>query len=77
MERFSEYKNNSIYISGESYAGIYVPFLANEIYEYNMNVTVDKKINLKGFMVGNGVTNWTFDTYPATVDQMYYRSLMS
>ena len=42
-----------------------------------MNVTVDKKINLKGFMVGNGVTNWTFDTYPATVDQMYYRSLMS
>lgn len=28
-------------------------------------------------MVGNGVTNWTYDTTPATVDVAYYRSLLS
>jgi pimeloyl-ACP methyl ester carboxylesterase len=28
-------------------------------------------------MVGNGVTNWEYDTTPATVDVAYYRSLMS
>lgn len=69
MERFPAFKNNSIYISGESYAGIYVPLLANEINEWNKNQTAfTEKINLKGFMVGNGVTNWTYDTFPATVD---------
>jgi len=37
---FPEYKDHKFWISGESYGGIYVPFLANEIYEYNLS---DKK----------------------------------
>lgn len=27
-------------------------------------------------MVGNGVTNWKFDTNPAMVDMAYWHSLM-
>jgi hypothetical protein len=27
-------------------------------------------INLKGFMVGNGVTNWKYDADPAWVDTL-------
>lgn len=30
-----------------------------------------KIINLKGFMVGNGVTNWEYDTSPALPDTLY------
>ena len=45
---FSEYSSNDFYITGESYAGIYVPTLAQQVHESNSN------INLKGIMVGNG-----------------------
>ena len=79
FDRFEgKYKHNKIYIAGESYAGVYVPFLSWQISEWNKNQTADDdKINLAGFMVGNGVTNWTYDTTPATVDVAFYRSLVS
>lgn len=76
--KFPEFGNNDLYISGESYAGIYVPYLANEIDVYNTanadNADVFKP-NLKGFMVGNGVTNYDFDCTPAYVEMGYWHSL--
>jgi serine carboxypeptidase-like clade 2 len=50
LERFPEYKNRAFYISGESYAGYYVPLLANSILRNNKkaNKTI---INLKGIIV--------------------------
>lgn len=49
MKRFPRYKNRDIYVTGESYAGHYVPQLAREI--VNHNAKAKHKINLKGFMV--------------------------
>jgi hypothetical protein len=76
--KFPEFEQNDLYISGESYAGIYVPYLANEIDVYNTanadNADVFKP-NLKGFMVGNGVTNYDFDCTPAYVEMGYWHSL--
>ncbi|KAF7059242.1 hypothetical protein CFC21_066176 [Triticum aestivum] len=52
LERFPEYKDRAFYISGESYAGHYVPELAATILLHNTynNRTV---INLQGILVGN------------------------
>lgn len=50
---FPEYATNALWLAGESYAGIYVPSLAFEIYQYNGgNPTTP--IPLKGILVGNG-----------------------
>ncbi|KAM1263526.1 hypothetical protein ACFX2G_029134 [Malus domestica] len=56
LERFPEYKGREFYISGESYAGHYVPQLAHTILNHNKraNKTI---INLKGIIIGNAVIN--------------------
>ncbi|XP_039117637.1 serine carboxypeptidase II-2-like [Dioscorea cayenensis subsp. rotundata] len=56
FKRYPQYKGRDFYISGESYAGHYVPQLAQVIVRYN-NATGDKSINLKGYMVGNALTD--------------------
>ncbi|KAF7065907.1 hypothetical protein CFC21_071972 [Triticum aestivum] len=52
LERFPEYKGRAFYISGESFAGHYVPELAATILFHNTynNRTI---VNLQGFLVGN------------------------
>ena len=50
---FPEFKSNKAWISGESYAGIYIPMLAYNIYQYNQGSPADP-IPLKGILVGNG-----------------------
>ena len=77
---FPEFGKNELYISGESYGGVYVPYLAHYIVKHNEENANDKdafKPNLKGFAVGNGVTNWKYDTTAAFVDMSYWHSLMS
>lgn len=56
-----------------------MPYLLREIDTFNNRPTTAEtdKINLKGMMVGNGVTNWVYDTMPATLDFSYWRSIMS
>nr|CAD1833637.1 unnamed protein product [Ananas comosus var. bracteatus] len=69
MERFPEYKGRDFFIAGESYAGHYVPQLAQTILHRN-NVSKDQApgreniatINLKGVMMGNAVINDETDT---------------
>ncbi|XP_020083848.1 serine carboxypeptidase-like 35 [Ananas comosus] len=55
--KYPNLKSHDFYIAGESYAGHYVPQLAQLIYEENKKATKDKYINLKGFMIGNAVLN--------------------
>jgi carboxypeptidase C (cathepsin A) len=49
-------KSNKFFVSGESYAGVYVPMLAQLIVQGNKAVPANS-INLQGILVGNGVSN--------------------
>ena len=50
---FPELAANNFFLTGESYAGIYIPMLAFNVYQYNKGAPA-APINLKGIMVGNG-----------------------
>lgn len=53
MEKYPEYKDRDLYITGESYGGIYVPLLTNNIVK-GMKATPSNGLHLKGIAVGDG-----------------------
>jgi serine carboxypeptidase-like clade 1 len=77
-QKFPDLQENDLYLAGESYAGVYVPKLAQKIDWYIGNLTDSSayKPNLKGFIVGNGVTNWKYDGKPAFVEMSYWHGLI-
>jgi carboxypeptidase C (cathepsin A) len=48
FERFPHFKKSNFYLTGESYAGVYIPMLLNEIYKQGV-IT-----NVAGTAIGNG-----------------------
>ncbi|KAM3921342.1 lysosomal protective protein-like isoform 2-T2 [Leptodactylus fuscus] len=65
---FPEFTKNDLYITGESYAGFYIPALAVE-------VSKDSGINLKGLAIGNGITHYVLDIF-SFVYFAYYHGLL-
>eukprot|EP01126_Amoeba_proteus_P015877 TRINITY_DN1721_c0_g1_i2.p1 TRINITY_DN1721_c0_g1~~TRINITY_DN1721_c0_g1_i2.p1 ORF type:complete len:438 (+),score=58.94 TRINITY_DN1721_c0_g1_i2:322-1635(+) len=55
LTSYPKFRSNDFYITGESYAGVYIPWLAQRVVNGNLKGTF--KIPLKGIMVGNGVSN--------------------
>lgn len=64
FEQYPQYSENKFYVSGESYAGHYVPQLAAAILEGN-KISSNKKINLQGMAVGNAWTDADIDNFGA------------
>ncbi|XWS58978.1 hypothetical protein CRYUN_Cryun08bG0080900 [Craigia yunnanensis] len=62
--KFPQYKNRDFFITGESYAGHYVPQLAQLIMKSNL------KQNLKGIAIGNPLLEFVTDMNSA--DQYYW-----
>jgi len=55
FELFPEYRHNDFYVTGESFAGHYVPAVSYVIHQNNLAAQV--KINLKGLAIGNGLVD--------------------
>jgi len=72
---FSQFQQNDFYVAGESYAGIYVPTLAYLINQQNANGSTPY-INIKGVLVGNGVTDESYDEF-SYLTQAYWKGLYS
>ncbi|KAM0962288.1 hypothetical protein ACFX2I_021430 [Malus domestica] len=57
LEKFPQYRNRSLYITGESYAGHYVPQLAELMLQFKK----EYHFNLKGIALGNPVLEFATD----------------
>uniref|UniRef100_A0A915LCD5 Carboxypeptidase n=1 Tax=Meloidogyne javanica TaxID=6303 RepID=A0A915LCD5_MELJA len=53
FNKYPSFKTNPFYLTGESYAGVYIPMLGVKILEG----IKDSKINLKGVAIGNGLVS--------------------
>uniref|UniRef100_A0A6P7GKH8 Carboxypeptidase n=1 Tax=Diabrotica virgifera virgifera TaxID=50390 RepID=A0A6P7GKH8_DIAVI len=69
---FDEYQSNPFIITGESYAGKYIPAIAHAIDKYNPSASV--RINLQGLAIGNGLTDPKYQVKYA--DYLYKHGLV-
>ncbi|KAL8496529.1 hypothetical protein ACS0TY_020290 [Phlomoides rotata] len=56
FKQHPQFVKNDFFITGESYAGHYIPAFASRVHQGNKNKE-GLHINLKGFAIGNGLTN--------------------
>ncbi|KAM0942232.1 putative carboxypeptidase D [Dioscorea sansibarensis] len=76
FNRFPEFKSRDFYLTRESYAGHFIPQLAEKILDSNKNAPKDNFINLKGFMIGNPTLD--YDTEQAgMVDYAWHHAVIS
>lgn len=68
---FPEYAKMDLYIAGESFAGIWIPYLATSLQK-----TTLFKPNLKGLLIGNGWMD-PYEQYPAYVKFAYDTKLIT
>lgn len=72
--KFSSYRTRTFYIAGESYAGKYVPELAELIYDKNTDASLH--IDLKGVLLGNPETSDAED-WRGLVDYAWSHAVIS
>ena len=53
--RYPHLKSLDFWMTGESYAGHYIPQLATKVLEHNQGATGADVINLKGLMIGEQI----------------------
>eukprot|EP01126_Amoeba_proteus_P046918 TRINITY_DN5325_c0_g1_i4.p1 TRINITY_DN5325_c0_g1~~TRINITY_DN5325_c0_g1_i4.p1 ORF type:complete len:446 (-),score=30.57 TRINITY_DN5325_c0_g1_i4:152-1489(-) len=73
-EIYPEFKNNRLWITGESYGGVYVPTLTELILRGN-DAPLRKR--LEGIMVGNGVFSCGIDENSIQFNLFYWHGLIS
>ena len=72
LEQNPEFVGRDFYITGESYAGHYVPAITYHL----LNMENPPQLNVKGMAIGNGLTD-PFQQYPAYAKFSYENNLIS
>eukprot|EP01126_Amoeba_proteus_P040174 TRINITY_DN4273_c0_g1_i4.p1 TRINITY_DN4273_c0_g1~~TRINITY_DN4273_c0_g1_i4.p1 ORF type:complete len:435 (-),score=60.36 TRINITY_DN4273_c0_g1_i4:102-1406(-) len=75
LKKNTQFRKNDFYIAGESYAGMYVPWLAREVLQGNLKKSF--VINFKGVLVGNGVANDPSTDLEVTIPFLYGHGIIS
>ena len=70
FNEYPEYKSNNFYITGESYAGIYIPMLMDQIRSDSLKAD----LNFKGSAIGNGCWGNTVGTCDFSSTEAYHIS---
>uniref|UniRef100_A0A8C0U8Y8 Carboxypeptidase n=1 Tax=Cyanistes caeruleus TaxID=156563 RepID=A0A8C0U8Y8_CYACU len=68
LRLFPEYSKNDLFLTGESYGGVYIPTLAEWVMQ-------DPSLNLKGIAVGNGLSSYEINDN-SLVYFAYYHGLL-
>ncbi|KAF8079601.1 hypothetical protein N665_1015s0011 [Sinapis alba] len=76
LEKFPEFRTRNLFLAGESYAGHYVPQLADVILEYNSRRSNGFKFKLKGIAIGNPLLKLDRDV-PATYEFFWSHGMIS
>ncbi|KAF0774529.1 hypothetical protein AaE_001771 [Aphanomyces astaci] len=71
LELYPQYKNRDLYITGESYAGMYIPFLVHKLVTDPV-----ENLHLTGFAIGNPSTDQKLDD-GSYMDYYYSHGLVS
>ncbi|XP_022141701.1 serine carboxypeptidase-like 42 [Momordica charantia] len=74
-DKFPAFKDRSFFLTGESYAGHYIPQLADAILDYNIQ-SKGFKFNMKGVAIGNPLLNLDRDA-PATYEFFWSHGMIS
>ena len=72
LNTFPEIKSNPFYVSGESYAGVYIPYLAT----YALEDTSSDRINFQGILVGNGLADLRYDVEASMVEFGFWHAVI-
>ncbi|KAM3403106.1 hypothetical protein ACQJBY_006704 [Aegilops geniculata] len=76
FQRFPQHKMKEFYIAGESYAGHYIPQLANLMVEENKKASSENYINFKGILIGNAYMDGDTDLQ-GIVDSSWHHAIIS
>ncbi|RLN96929.1 hypothetical protein BBJ28_00027003, partial [Nothophytophthora sp. Chile5] len=71
FDKFEELKGRDFYVTGESYAGMYIPYLVDRLVDAPL-----EGVNLKGFAIGNPFTDNIIDGN-AYMDYYYSHAMVS
>jgi len=74
--KYPKYAPLPFYVTGESYAGHYIPALSAKIFRENMNNTKGIRINLRGLAIGNGLVDPLLQ-YPEYAPYAYDHGVVS